>query len=138
MALRPNRQIKSSRPIRVEPDAYIYVFSTMQPETIHPVEDYVRDLIVPGDYPGRSTVALAGSGNGSGYAVEQIISAIEDGQTIHKVYRYTYEPQPDGSFVRRDVTYYSSSQATGQVNDHHQSPKETKARLGGWAGFEHL
>jgi hypothetical protein len=140
MALKPTRQIKSSRPFQVIPQACTGVFDHINPGTVCSVPKYYRDKILPSDYPGRTTVEVAASGIGpSTYAVEHIVSAAtKDGDPFHKVYRYIFQPEADGGFVRHDVTHDYSSHTNGQVNDHHQSPQDTKCRLGKWPGFEHL
>ncbi|WP_157579530.1 hypothetical protein [Singulisphaera acidiphila] len=133
-------QIKSSRAIPIDSQAHTEAFGRMVLGTIHTVPEYVRDSVLPPDYPGRTTVQVAGSGLGAGgFAVEQIISATTaSGDPLHKTYRYEYTAILGGGSVRQDVTYDYSTSTNGQVNDHHQHPEETKQRLGNWPGFESL
>lgn len=136
-----SKQIKSSRPIPIDNEAYDKVFGQMSPDTIHKIPQDQQDGILPPDSPSRVTCVLAGSGlpQQGCYAVEQTIPAInKDGETFHKTYRYLYIKDTNGQVSRHDVTHNYSSSTNAQVNDHHQSPKDTKDRLGNWPGFESL
>ena len=85
------------------------------------------------------TVAVACSGSVSGFHTEWIRGATDsNGEPFHKVYCCAYEISSDGLYVREDVTDMFSSSENSQVCNHHQSPQQTRERLGLWPGFDFL